>query len=175
MKILRSEDGQALIITLLCLTILLGFVGLATDVGTLFYSVKRQLQSAADSAALAGASEANLTQALIIAAAKNDAATNGATDGTNGFTVTVNHPYTPAVCTGTCNSNNYVEVIVSQTQRSLFMSLFSPNPVTVAARAVGQLKNNPGCFFALDPAASGASPWEGDLPLSECSSMCNVH
>ena len=60
--LIKNDDGQALIITLLTLTILLGFVGLATDVGTLFYT-KRQLQTAADSAALA-ASEANLGTTL---------------------------------------------------------------------------------------------------------------
>ena len=52
-NLLRNEDGQALVITLLSLTILLGFVGLATDVGTLFYT-KRQLQIAADSAGHCG-------------------------------------------------------------------------------------------------------------------------
>ena len=54
-KTLRNEHGQALIITLISFTVLLGFVGLAVDVGYMFYT-KRQLQVAADAAALAGAS-----------------------------------------------------------------------------------------------------------------------
>jgi Flp pilus assembly protein TadG len=173
--LIKSEDGQALVITLLCLTILLGFAGLATDVGTLFYA-KRQLQSAADSAALAGASEAALNNnTLITNAAKNDAATNGATDGTNGVTVTVHHPYTPAVCTGTCNANNYVEVIVQQTQRGGFMSLFTSSPVVVAARAVGYLKNNPGCFFTLDPAASGSFNMSGGFFIALQAPNCSIY
>lgn len=174
MRILKDETGQALVLTLLSLTILLGFVGLASDVGVLFYS-KRQLQSAADSAALAGASEANLTHALVLAAAQNDAATNGATNGANGITVTVNHPYTPAVCTGTCNPANYVEVIVQQTQNSLFMSLFHPNPVTVAARAVAQLKNNPGCFFTLDPVQNGSFSMGGGFFLFLNAPNCSMY
>ena len=120
-------------------------MGLATDVGTLFY-MKRQLQTAADSAAIAGASEANFTD--FVASARADASKNGVTNGTNGFVVTVNNPPLsgPHVA-GTTDAQHYVEVIVSQTlNRVLFMSLFSPNPVTVAARAVGYLKSNPGCF-----------------------------
>lgn len=155
MKTLRNEDGQALVISLLCLTILLGFVGLAADVGTLFYT-KRQLQTAADSAALAGASEVNFGLSAITTVANHDAVLNGVTNGTNGFTVTVTNPYTPQNCPATCDPNNYVEVAVSQTQNTLFMSLFSPNPTTVAARAVAFAQNSPGCIFTMNPTASNS-------------------
>ena len=48
------ESGQALVITVMFLTVLLGMSGLAIDVGTWFHS-KRDLQAVADAAALAGA------------------------------------------------------------------------------------------------------------------------
>jgi Flp pilus assembly protein TadG len=53
MKRMRDESGQAAIVAVLCLTCILGFVGLATDVGVLLHA-KRNLQIAADAAALAG-------------------------------------------------------------------------------------------------------------------------
>jgi Flp pilus assembly protein TadG len=54
MKRMRDESGQALIMVALCLTCIMGFVGFATDVGVLLHA-KRNLQIAADAAALAGA------------------------------------------------------------------------------------------------------------------------
>jgi Flp pilus assembly protein TadG len=165
-KKLGNQDGQALILTLLTLTILLGFVGLATDVGTLFYS-KRQLQTAADAAALAGASMLTTgtpTLSTITTVANHDAALNGATTGSNGFTVTVTWPYTPASLCANCTANNFVLVTVSQTQKTFFQSLFTANPVTVAARAVAFAQNSPGCMFTLNQ--NGAAPNGGGMFLN---------
>jgi uncharacterized membrane protein len=53
----RSERGQALILLAVSLVVLLGFTALAID-GSLLYSDRRQLQTAADAAALAGAGAA---------------------------------------------------------------------------------------------------------------------
>jgi Flp pilus assembly protein TadG len=153
-KTLRKEDGQALIITLISFTVLLGFFGLAVDVGYMFYT-KRQLQVAADAAALAGASVLTAgtpTLSLITAAANYDAALNGITTG-----VTVTWPYTPQSLCANCTSNNFVEVVVSQTKQTGFMSFFGSNPTTVAARAVAFAQNSPGCMFTLNQ-NGGQSP-----------------
>ena len=57
MKRLTDESGQALVITALCMSIFIfGFVALAADVGIMFRA-KRMAQTAADGAAVAGASE----------------------------------------------------------------------------------------------------------------------
>ncbi|HVC91368.1 MAG TPA: pilus assembly protein TadG-related protein, partial [Acidobacteriaceae bacterium] len=88
---LKDESGQATIITLLCMTCLLGFVGFAADVGTLLRA-KRNMQIAADSAAIAGAAE--LTYGGMTTAADAAAAQNGVVVGVNGGTVTVNSPPT---------------------------------------------------------------------------------
>lgn len=53
-RLWQQEDGQTLIMAALLLSVLLGFAALVIDVGY-FYSEKRQLQTAVDSAALAGA------------------------------------------------------------------------------------------------------------------------
>ena len=89
MKNLRDENGQALIITALCMTCLFGFAALAADVGIMLRE-KRLLQIAADSAAIAGALELNYSAASVTSAAKAASAQNGFTDGSGGVTVTVN-------------------------------------------------------------------------------------
>ena len=61
MRILRDENGQTLVLTALCGSALLGFMALALDVGVLFHT-KRNLQTAADAAALAGAQNYLYTQ-----------------------------------------------------------------------------------------------------------------
>ena len=54
MRALKEERGQMLVLVALSMTVLLGFLALAIDVGLLFRA-KRNLQVAADAAAVAGA------------------------------------------------------------------------------------------------------------------------
>ena len=56
MKWFRDESGQVLVMTFFCMGILLGALGLAVDVGVLFHA-RRNMQAAADAAAMAGATE----------------------------------------------------------------------------------------------------------------------
>jgi len=51
---LRDESGQALVVTALVVPIMVGCIALAVDMGVLYHE-KRNLQIAADAAALAGA------------------------------------------------------------------------------------------------------------------------
>src|SRR5487761_1468136 len=103
---LKNESGQAMVLTLLSMTALLGFVGFATDVGVLLRE-KRNMQTAADSAAIAAAQELNYGD--MTAAANGAAAQNGVTIGTNGGTVTVNSPPKSGAYAGL---NGYAEAIV---------------------------------------------------------------
>src|SRR5580704_10943740 len=74
----KSERGQALVFAAIGLVALLGFVGLGIDMGTLRYQ-KRLQQTAADAAALAGAT--NLPPySGIQAGAQNAASGNGFAD-----------------------------------------------------------------------------------------------
>jgi len=56
LRIIRKEDGATAIIVAILLVVIIGFSALVIDVGHL-YEVRRQLQSAADAAALAAAQE----------------------------------------------------------------------------------------------------------------------
>jgi hypothetical protein len=147
-KSIRDESGQAAIMAVLFLFFLLGFFGFATDVGVLLHA-KRNLQIAADAAAIAGANEITIDSTKIVSAAKAASATNGVTDGSNGAAVTVtNGPlYGPNK-----GKAGYIEAIITQPQPTFFMRLFSFTSMPVAARAVAfnGANNGSGCLHALN-------------------------
>ena len=149
----NREAGQAVIIIMaLCLAIFLGFAALATDVGTFFHA-KRLIQTAADSAAVAGASE--LYYGDVTASAQGDAAKNGVTDGVNGASVVVNNPPLSGPYTG---NSNYVEVIATESQPVFFMNVFGWSAVSVSARAVAHLADSSSqdCVYTLNSNISSA-------------------
>jgi Flp pilus assembly protein TadG len=164
MRIRHDESGQVLVLAVLCMTVLLGFVALATDVGLLFRA-KRNLQIAADAAVAAGALDYlyNASNVKAQAAAIAAAAQNGVTNGSGGAVVTVNVP--PLY--GYHKTAGYVEVIITQANPTFFMNIFNINSATVAARAVA---GTPGfsndCLYVLDPAAPDALELQGNFTLS---------
>ena len=154
----RNEEGQALVMTALSLTVLLGFLALATDAGVMLRQ-KRIAQSVADSAAIAGAYEAlyegtpSTVTAGIWNAASKDATLNGYAPGTsNGVTnssngVTLSLSVTPNIGVSTFNSAGYVQANVTFNSPTFFMSLFNIHTMNVGAAAIGsdQLQAS-GCF-----------------------------
>jgi hypothetical protein len=146
MNRLKDETGQSLVIAALAMTCLMGFVALAADVGVMFRE-RRLTQTAADSGAIAGASQLLGNAA---AAARADATLNGFTDGTNGATVAVNIGPSSGPHVG---DGAYVEVIVSRSEPTFFMRLFGRTAMTVSGRAVATNGPSTGCIFTL-----GANP-----------------
>jgi len=138
------------VVVAFALVVILAILGLAGDMGYLRYE-KRQLQTAADAAAMAGAAE--LLYGDVSSAAQADAATNGFTNGLNGATVTVNNPPLSGQHIG---DSSYVETIVAKTAPTYFAKAFGVQNVTMSARAVAHLAGGNNCIFALDPSASGA-------------------
>jgi Flp pilus assembly protein TadG len=163
MKRMRDESGQAVILVALGLTCILGFVGFATDVGVLLHA-KRNLQIAADAAAIAGANEINIDSTKIRAAGKAASAQNGVTDGSNGASVTVTNGPLYGPNKGT---PNYIEAIITQTQPTFFMRLFSFNSMPVTARAVAfnGASNGSGCLTALNKNAAAAIQLQGNFTV----------
>ena len=160
MKRLHDDSGQVLIISALCMTCLLGFVGVAVDVGLLLRE-KRLLQTAADSAAIAGAAE--LINGDVTAGAKADASLNGVTDGVNGATVAVSQP-----------KAGYVQVIASQSQPTFFMRLFGRTSMTVSARAVAATVPSPSCVYTLTSTGTDINlTGSGSMTLPNCGIMDN--
>jgi Putative Flp pilus-assembly TadE/G-like len=142
------EAGQALLAATFALVVLLGASGLAIDMGYLRYQ-KRLQQSAADSAALAGAAEfPSGNNAQIMTAATNDTALNGFTDGFTGpdgiyhVQITVNPAFAFGAATG-------VQTQVQVTQPTFFMRIFGVNSTSVTATAVAIPANSNNCIYAL--------------------------
>jgi len=155
----NSESGQVWTIVAASIAVILGVVGVATDLG-LVQLERQKMQSAADSAALAGAAEVNYGD--VTSAARADAASNGyPNDGA--VTVAVNNPPTAGQYSGNAK---YVEVVVTKNERTFFLAALGTSNVSVAARAVAGQANSSGCIYALDPAASGAVLINGNATVT---------
>jgi Flp pilus assembly protein TadG len=135
MRNMKDESGQVLVMVALSMTVLIGFVGFATDVGHLL-SQRRVAQTVADSAALAGAIEAakegNSTTVSggMWTAASYDAALNGYTPGgSNGAKnastgVTLSLYADTGVSVSNFQSPGYVQSVVSLNTSTVFMNVF---------------------------------------------------
>src|SRR5580700_8043513 len=166
----KSESGQALVFAALALVVLIGFAGLAIDMGVLRYQ-KRLQQSAADAAAIAGASNLASTSGGVTTGAQNASATNGFTDNGGGQTsactasgatvgtvcVQVNNPPLSGPHASGANAGKYVEVLVAVVQPTYFMKIFGVYSEAITARAVATNLsggNGGGCLYTLGPPAS---------------------
>jgi hypothetical protein len=148
----NSEAGQALVVIALVLVILLSVLGLAIDMGYLRF-MKRQLQTAADAAAIAGALDIGSCGGSpgcsnLVDAAQKASGENGFTDGANGVTVTVNNPPTTSGDPHNGDSN-YVEVLVSQPEPTHFANIFGVSSTTLTARGEARLSNG-NCIYTLN-------------------------
>src|SRR5579863_9445275 len=135
----KREAGQMLPLVAIGMLTFLAAAGLAIDMGYLRYE-KRLMQSAADSAALAAATDANLgaagAQAMTDALAVTEA--NGFQDGSNGVTVTVNNPDAGV------NPPNAVQVIIQRNVPSFFMQAWGIGTTTLNVAGVATIGTSEG-------------------------------
>lgn len=166
-----DEGGQTLVLTAVCTTVLVGFLAVAVDIGTLF-DTRRQLQTAADAAATAAAlqylyvyngdNSAQSTAEADAITAGNAAAT--ANLGGSSPSVTVNaNANSPAAHKGCVATTCYFEAVVSVKRSPLFFRAFynlwqgTPlqNGITVSARAVaGTPSASSNCIYLTDQSGS---------------------
>jgi hypothetical protein len=158
------------------MTALMGFAGLAVDVG-LWYNDIRTAQGAVDSAAYSAAIDyaAGDNAAGITATVDAITAQYGLTNGAGGVTVTVNQPPLSGTHTATTGA---VEVILQKTETRFFASFFM-NSAAISARAVAAPGTTGGnyCIETLDttPAKTTASLSGGlTLDLSQCGIQVNA-
>src|SRR6266481_4033846 len=118
-----AASGRGQVMVLICVGIfaLMGMIAVVADFSFLQHQ-RNMMQTAADSAAMAGAAELNYGDQ--VAAGKADAASNGYTDGTNSVTVTINNP--PSTGPNTSNTA-YVEAIVSRLEPTYFLRVLGVN------------------------------------------------
>ena len=165
LRILKSENGQVLVFTVLWMSLLMGCVAMAVDVGMMFRA-KRSVQTAADAAAFAGALDylyrASTTSA--VAVGKAASSSNGYTDGSSGVVVTIN---TPPVNGPNAGATGYVEAIITEPNPTVFMSRFFGASFTVGARGVaGPPGPSTACVYILNPTASQAMELQGSFTVS---------
>lgn len=179
MKRSNRESGQMLILTAIELTMLIGFLALAADVGFLFRS-QRHMQTAADAAATAGAlndynSSLGYTTQSDVIVARNAAAANGYTSGKDGVQVTVNVGSAGQITDGYHQSAGYVEVIISKPDPLFFFKYFTGNSTAnVSARAVaGAPSASPGCFWSQTLYIKGKGSIEGENGGEGCGIYVN--
>ena len=123
---LRNESGQAVLLTVLFLTVLIGAAALTTDVGA-WYRQQRQAQATADAAALAGAQvlPSDTVQAQVLA--DQYATSNGG--GVPAGGITLRSDFEP---------NDTVVVRVRKDVPSFFANVFSIDHATVTATAAAR-------------------------------------
>jgi hypothetical protein len=148
-------------VILICVALLaiMGMIGVVTDLGFLHHQ-RNMMQTAADSAAMAGAEE--LIYGNQVNAGRADAASNGYTNGQGGVGVTINNP--PSTGPNTANAT-YVEAIVSKPEPTYFLRVLGLSSISVSARAVASNGNGPNCIYAMDPSASGAMTSNGSASI----------
>jgi Flp pilus assembly protein TadG len=158
----------------MCLVVLMGFAGLAVDLGYVQYQ-QRQMQSATDAAAIAGAQELiskNLCpdQTDAQTAARTDSAPNGFTNGTNSVQVIVNNP--PAAGSPYASDNCAVQVNITAPHPSWFASLFGfKGAVTTTATAsVFSASSHAGCLYVQDGSLTGTG---FDIDSPNCGVLVN--
>ncbi len=123
---IRASHGQATVLTVVFLAVLLGMAALVLDVGS-WYRAKRSAQSAADATALAAAQGLpNASTVKATSFAQEYASKNGGI-GTGGLTFSTK-----------LYSNDTVVVTVKRTAPGFFAKLFGRSSVSVNATAVAR-------------------------------------
>jgi hypothetical protein len=172
--IVFSNRGGGAVLVGVTLPILIGAVGLGTEITLVIYK-HRQMQLAADAGALSAATA--LTRGYpsnYALEADAIAGSLGFVNGVSGASVTVNNPPSSGSHSG---NSSAVEVIVLQPQALTIVSFFTATAFNVSARAVA-LKGASGSFCLLETdssATTGVSVSNGaTVKLNQCSLAVNA-
>jgi Flp pilus assembly protein TadG len=122
----RNDNGQATVLTLVFLVVLLGMAALVLDIGS-WYRADRGTQSTADAAALAGAQGLPDTSAAL-SLAQQYASKNGGL-GSGGIS------FVPPKGVKSITPNDTITVTVERPAPGFFSKLFGVNSVTVGSTA----------------------------------------
>jgi Flp pilus assembly protein TadG len=121
----RSDHGQATVLTVVFLVVLLGMAALVLDIGS-WYRADRATQSTADAAALAGAQALPGDSAAANSLAQQYAVKNG---GLGGGVITFSSKIV---------ANDTIRVTVKRPAPTFFAKIFGKNSVTVGSTATAR-------------------------------------
>jgi hypothetical protein len=166
-----NTKANTAILFSLSLPVLVGAAGLGVETGY-WYFKQRELQTAADVAAVAGAVEkrAGNATSTINAAALTEAVEHGFVQGEG--TIDVNDP--PS--SGAFQDARSVEVLLTMPSTRFFSKIFTSETVTLNARGVARYEDGgQACILALDPEESGAVTFTGNAVslINGCNVMSN--
>jgi Flp pilus assembly protein TadG len=119
----KNEDGQAVVLIILALVVLLGMCAMVLDVGS-WYHTQRQLQGTADAAALAGAQQLPTTPVAAQTMALSYANQNGG--NVLGADITVGTLY---------QANDIIDVTAKKTSSGFFSSVLGIVNANISATA----------------------------------------
>jgi Putative Flp pilus-assembly TadE/G-like len=143
----RDSRGQAAVLTVLFLTVLLGATAMSLDVGS-WFKAKRQLQATADAAALAGAQGLPQGTDAATALAIQYAADNGGALDASGISFSSD-----------MTTNDTISVQMSAPAPGFFSKLFGLNSVTVGAHAAARTDNIDEARFAAPIGVNVSHPY----------------
>jgi hypothetical protein len=184
-----GRNGTVTVTVAVSLIGILSIVALSLD-GGLMLDKRRQMQTAADAAALAGTDDlyshwytsptsgldnpASAITGPAHIAAFNAAKANGFENGVNGCVVTVNIPPLSGDHVG---QSGHVEVLISSPQKRFFSRLFGTTDVSIGARAVARGKRTSikQAILVLDPTGSSAFNAGGNGTVSITGSPVQVN
>jgi Flp pilus assembly protein TadG len=165
----NRQSGYGLIFAAIGMVALLGAAGLSVDIGYLRYQ-RRNMQSAADSAALAGAAQlgAGGSTAQAVIAARSDSQLNGFQDGDGSIVVT---PTRTSINGNTAT----MQVQVTNTYPTFFMRVFSAalRTATISASATAQYLGGRGCIYALTGGTGITLSGGGSINVPNCNVISN--
>lgn len=151
-RVLDGTQGSVAIQIAIMMVAIMGFVALAAEVGFLLLK-HREMQSAADGAAVSGATARTRGYpGDYTVEARAIAAGSGFANGVSGASVTVTSPPASGAYAGVASA---VQVAISQPQPVYLMRLFGKSSVSVGARATAVIGSGSGCALQL---LAGASP-----------------
>ena len=168
MKRGQGQRGAVIPMVAISLTVLMGFAGLAMDVGFLEYRQQQQ-QSAADAAAVGGAqklaSNSCTSTSGVQSAAWTDAATNGfASPDVSVDTPPSSGPYAGNACA--------VAVTINHTQPTMFAHLFGMTGQESTSAVAAAVKVGSGCIYLLSTTTESNFN-KGSLTAPGCGLMIN--
>jgi Flp pilus assembly protein TadG len=172
---LADRGGNIAIITALAMPVLIGTAGLGVEVGYWYY-LTRGMQSAADSAAVAAATNGSSNYAT---EARAVAAQYGFQDGVNNAMVTASNTATCPSGEGSCYSvtiTSLVPLFLSQVVGYQGTTKIKGTPYTaLSSTATAKVSGTSNaCMLALDPADSGSMTMQGgNLTLDSCDLAVN--
>jgi hypothetical protein len=142
----KDSRGQAAVLTVLFLTVLLGATAMSLDVGS-WFKAKRQLQATADAAALAGAQGLPQGTDAATALAIQYAADNGGALDASGISFSSD-----------LSTDDTISVQMSAPAPGFFSKLFGLNSVTVGAHAAARTDNINEARFAAPIGVNDTHP-----------------